>query len=235
VTAAKKTLPFENIAELMEQLGNIPTRRVRLEPPPGKATERDVIAIQNRTNRQFELVDGVLVEKAVGFLESTFACDLIALLKVFVDRHDLGFLAGEAGAVRLMPGLVRIPDVSFISWDQLPTKERPTGPIADLAPALTVEVLSEGNTQAEMDRKVREYFLSGTRLVWLVDANARTVQVYTAPDQSVVLTEDQALDGGDVLPGLSLPLRQVFAGAPQPKPGAKKGQRRRRPPRRKPG
>ena len=58
-----------------------------------------------------------------------------------------------------MPGLVRLPDISFISWDQVPTRHCPPDPIAGLAPALAVEVLSKGNTKREMDRKVREYFL----------------------------------------------------------------------------
>src|SRR4029077_15787237 len=127
-----------------------------------------VIRIQDRTNRSYELVEGVLVEKVMGVLESSLACDLIRLLGNHVDPHDLGFLTAPDGAVRLMPGLVRIPDISFISWDQLPKRERPTDPIADLAPALAVEVLSKGNTRREMDRKVREYFLCGVRLVWLV-------------------------------------------------------------------
>src|SRR5262249_2893080 len=154
----------------------------------------------------------VLVEKAMGFLESSLACDLIILLGTFLEHSKLGFLTGPDGAVRLMPRLVRIPDISFISWKQLPTHERPQDLIPDLAPALAVEVLSKGNTQKEMARKVREYFRCGVQLVWLVDEKQRTVQVFTAPDQSVVLSEERTLDGGDVLPGLRLPLRRIFAG-----------------------
>jgi hypothetical protein len=56
------------------------------------------------------------VEKIMSFPESTLACDLIKLLGYFLDQYDLGFLAGPDGAVRLMPGLVRIPDVPFVSW-----------------------------------------------------------------------------------------------------------------------
>jgi Uma2 family endonuclease len=130
--------------------------------------------------------------------------------------------------MRLLPGLIRIPDIAFISWDQLPKRERPTDPIAGLAPYLAVEVLSKGNTKREMDRKVREYFLSGVRLVWLVTLASRTVQVYTALDQSKTLTENQVLDGGDVLPGLALPLRRIFAEVPAPKkPAGKRGKPRR--------
>ena len=69
--------------------------------------------------------------------------------------------------LKLMPRLVRIPDVSFISWDQLPAHEYPNDPIPELHPDIAVEVLSEGNTEEEMRRKVKEYFFAGTRLVWL--------------------------------------------------------------------
>jgi Uma2 family endonuclease len=125
-----------------------------------------------------------------------------------------------------MPRLVRIPDVSFVSWDRLPKREVPADPIPDLAPDLAVEVLSEGNTEKEMQRKLKEYFLAGVRLVWYVDPRTRTVEVYSAPDQRTVLMEQQTLTGGDVLPGLALPLRQVFARMPRP---AEKPARRREP------
>jgi Uma2 family endonuclease len=206
---------FDTIAELLEQLGSISPQRVRLNPLPGKATERDLIKLHERTNRLYELVDGTLVEKVMGFPESCLTVDLLYLLKHFLKQRDLGVLAGADGTMRLMPGLVRIPDISFTRWERLPGRQRPTEPIAGLAPDLAVEVLSEGNTPGEMKRKLKEYFLSGVRLVWFVDPEPRTVQVFTAPDQSTTLTEEQTLDGGDVLPGLSLPVRQIFAEVPR--------------------
>lgn len=232
MSAAPKAARFDNLAEMLNQLG-VAARRIRAYPPPGKATEKDVVAILDRTNRLYELVDGVLVEKIMSFPESALTCDLIKMLGVFLDQNPLGFLTGPDGAIRLMPGLVRIPDISFISWEDLPKRERPTDAIAGLAPALAVEVLSKGNTRREMDRKVREYFLCGVRLVWLVSLSLRTVQVYSGPDQSTTLAEDQTLDGGTVLPGLALPLRRLFAEVPvQPKSG---GRRKRGKPRRSNG
>ncbi len=227
MSAVPKPVRFDNIGEMMKQLG-VSARRIRAYPPPGQATEKDVIRIHDCTDRLYELVDGVLVEKIMSFPESALTCDMIWMMREFLDRHPLGFLTGPDGAVRLMPGLVRIPDISFISWDDLPKRQRPTDPIAGLAPALAVEVLSKGNTKREMDRKVREYFLCGVRLVWLVSLTARSVRVYTAPDQSVTLTEEQTLTGGDVLPGLALPLRRVFAEIPAPTKPAGKGKKPRR-------
>src|SRR5262249_4389072 len=201
-----------SLAELLEQLGDINPRRVRATPPPGTATEQDVIDIRARERRLYELVDGVLVEKVVGFPESTLACDLIKLLGIFLDQNPIGFLAGMDGAVRLMPGLVRIPDISFVSWGQLPPRRRPTEPIPNLAPALAAEILSEANTRAAMARKVKEYFVSGVGVVWLLDPRKRTIRVYSAPDESVLFREGQTIDGGEVLP---LPVAQVFAGLPR--------------------
>lgn len=199
------------VAELLKKLGGIPAERVLLDPPPGSATEKDVLEVERREGRICELVDGVLVEKAMGLAESSLALKIAFFLQLFLERKKLGFLGGADGTLRLWPGLVRIPDVSFISWDQLPNRKLPEKAIPDLYPDLAVEVISRKNTKAEIDRKLHEYFRSGTRLAWAVDPRKRTVRVYTSPDQFHLLTEDQNLDGGDVLPGLSLPLREVFA------------------------
>ncbi len=199
------------IADLLKKLGNIPPERVHLNPPLGSATEKDVLEMERRTKRICELVDGVLVEKTLGVEESFVAFWLGYLLNRFLAEHKLGFLAGADGPFRLWPGLVRIPDISFVSWDQLPNRKIPKKPIPDLHPDLAVEVLSRKNTKAEIDRKLHEYFHSGTRLAWIIDPRKRNVRVHTAPEQFQLLTEDQILDGGDVLPGLSLPLREVFS------------------------
>jgi Uma2 family endonuclease len=202
---------WKTVADLLKQLGDIPPERIHLDPTPGTATEKDVLEIERREGRTCELVDGVLVEKAMGLQESFLAMWLGYLLNQFLAKHTIGFVAGADGTLRLWPGLVRIPDVCFISWDQLPKRKIPKKPIPDLYPDLAVEVLSRKNTKAEIDRKLQEYFRSGTRLAWVVDPRKRTVRVHTAPDQFRLLTEDQSLDGGDVLPGLSLSLRDVFA------------------------
>jgi Uma2 family endonuclease len=195
----------------LKKLGGIHAERVQLDPPPGTATEKDILAIEQREGRLCELVEGTLVEKTMGWTESLLAGWLIHLLYLFLDKHDLGILTGEQGPFRLWPGLVRMPDVAFISWDQLPNRKIPKKAIPDLYPDLAVEVLSRKNTKAEIDRKLHEYFRSGTRLAWVVNPRKRCVSVYTAPDQFRLVKEDQSLDGGDVLPGLNLPLRDVFA------------------------
>jgi len=129
----------------------------------------------------------------------------------FADERDLGIVAGADGTLRLFPQQVRIPDVSFVCWERLPDRRLPSEPIPHLAPDLAVEVISEGNTREEMERKLREYFQAGVRLVWYVYPKNRAVRVYTDLDNMTELTDDANLDGGEVLPGFQLPLVQLFA------------------------
>jgi Uma2 family endonuclease len=198
------------IGELLKRLGDIPGSRVRLHPTPGTATEKDVTEILDGENRLFELVDGTLVEKPIGYEESAVACLIIMALSNFVRPRKLGIVTGPDGTIKLFAGLVRIPDVAFASWDRFPDRKRPKVAVPHLAPDLVVEVLSKGNTRAEMSRKLWEYFAAGVRLVWLVDPRKRTVRVHTSVEQSVVLKEGQSLDGGDVLPGFTLSLKELF-------------------------
>ena len=214
VTAVETT---ETVADLLGRLGGIHAQRVLLRPAPGTAREEDLLYAHVHLGRLCELVDGVLVEKAIGYFESLLAGVLIQLLRNFLDRQPLGIVAGPDGMMRLTQGLVRIPDISFVSWGRLPGHRVPHEPIPHLAPDLAVEVISEGNTPAEMRRKVAEYFAAGVRLVWLVYPETRTAEVFTAPDRMLRIGEDGTLDGGDVIAGFALSMREWFARA-DPRP-----------------
>jgi Uma2 family endonuclease len=134
-----------------------------------------------------------------------------AILRAFVIPRDLGFVTGPDGPMRLLPGLVRLPDVAFVAWTTVPGGRVPGEAIPDLAPDLAVEVLSASNTEKEMAIKRGHYFRAGVRLVWIIDPSDRTARVYTAPDRFTALDASGSLDGGDVLPGFALPLRDLFA------------------------
>jgi len=199
-------------ADLVERFGAVPLSRIRHDPAPGTATERDVIEIHDREDRLYELVDGVLMEKTVGTYESYLAGVLTHLLWGFVRAKDLGIVLPADGMMRLAPGLVRIPDVSFISWERLPGRKVPREPIADLSPDLAVEVISKGNTPEEMERKLADYFSAAVRQVWYVyHTPRREVRVYAAAEECSVVSERETLDGGPVLPGFILPLERLFA------------------------
>ncbi len=196
---------------LIERLGGIPLNRVLSQPAPGLATEPDLIEAQRKYDRLYELVDGNLVEKGIGFAESLLAGALIEVLREFVIPRNLGLVSTPDGMFRLFGGLVRIPDVAFTSWARLADRKVPRTPIPSLVPDLVVEILSESNTRAEMERKRGEYFSSGVRLVWEVDPETRTVAVY-CPDGTVeILGPSQWLDGKDVLPGFTLDLAEFFS------------------------
>jgi Uma2 family endonuclease len=201
---------FDTFSELWESLGQIPLERIRLQPPPGTATEEDVICAEARYNRLCELIDGTLVEKTVGFYESRVAGLIFHDLEDFAQEHDLGFVIGADGMLRVEPRQVRLPDVAFFSWAHFPDRTLPGGQILDQVPDLAVEVLSPRNTKGEMQRKRREYFLGGCRLVWLVDPVKKSARVYTAPDESRLVRETGKLDGGDVLPGFEVRLADLF-------------------------
>jgi len=213
-TVLQSVFPTEwTVADMLTHLGGIPLERIRMVPPPGMATEADVLQAKSRFHRICELIDGVLVEKTMGYYESFLAVEIAHLLKLFLQQHDLGIVLGEAGTLRILPGQVRIPDVCFLRWEQFPNRELPREPVPALAPDLAVEVLSEGNTEAEMRRKLHDYFTAGVRLVWYVDPRTKTARSYTAEDQCVELGEQQSLTGGEVLPGFELPLGELFAKA----------------------
>jgi len=201
---------LSTVADLLENLGGVPTHRVLLNPAPGTARERDVLKSYSRDRRLCELVDGVLVEKAMGYYEAYLAGLLIQALNNFLDKNDIGIVAGADGMVRLAEGLIRIPDISFIRWERLPGKNVPRDPIAGLAPDLAVEILSKTNTRREMKRKLEEYFRAGVQMAWLLDHEKQTVEVYTSPQEKVVVSEGGNLTGGGVLPGFSLDLSDFF-------------------------
>jgi Uma2 family endonuclease len=200
--------PVRTMADLLHRLGDISPARVRLNPVPGTATVADLL---NPENEGCELIDGTLVEKAVGWEESFLAIWLATLLNQFVIPRNLGAVTGEAGLMELPGGPVRGPDVAFTSWDRMANRARPSDPVPELAPDLAVEVLSASNTPGEMARKRDEYFRAGVRLVWEIDPRARTVRAYTAAGRFTDLTANDTLTGDPVLPGFTLPLAHLFA------------------------
>ncbi len=206
------TIPMaKTLADILAEIGDVPLDRVRGFPPLGTATEADVIRERESPERRLcELIDGILVEKAMGAKESILACELIRLLGNHVQAHRLGVILGPDGMLRLFPGLVRIPDVSFIPWTQIPGRRWPNTPIPEIPPDLAVEVLSPSNTSGEIRRKIREYFQSGTRLIWVVDPKKLTARIYTAPESSQAVGKSGSLDGGEVLPGFQLSLPKLF-------------------------
>lgn len=205
-----------SLADLQRHLGDVPANRIRLFPPPGTATIEDALALADHEDIHCELVDGVLVEKDMASFESILAGILIYLLNQYLETRPLGVVSGEGGQLRILPRAMRIPDVSFISWDRFPHRTLPTDAVYEVAPDLAVEVISAGNTEGEMALKLREYFQAGVRLVWYIEPRTRTARIFTALDQMQSIDEQGVLDGLDVLPGFQLRLGELFQRVPRP-------------------
>lgn len=201
----------ETLADWLAALGDIPPSRIVFSGHPGPATEDDVLALCNAADKRLcELIDGVLVEKAIGSPESMLASLLLSKLHEFVETHNLGVVLGADGLIRLFAGRIRMPDISIFLWDRVPGDEALNDPIFRFAPNLAVEVLSPSNTVKEMDKKRDDYFSAGVQRVWEVSLPEQCVRVYSSADSCETLTTAEALRGEPVLPGFALPVKALF-------------------------
>lgn len=130
-------------------------------------------------------------------------------MNMHVMAHQLGYVTGaDAGFYLSSAKRIRRPDTAFISYARAVTLD---GVEFDSAPDLAVEVVSPDE---DIFKKVTEYLRSGTRQVWAVYVEDRMVYVMKLNDQGAIislpLTDADTLDGGDVLPGFALPVREIF-------------------------
>ena len=200
------------LADLLEELGGVGPDRVILTPAPGTATEADVIRLARGLRKRLcELIDGTLVEKAIGFreclVETNRACDLLRAVR----ETKAGVVVGAGAAVRLLPGRVRVPDGAYYSWDRLPGRRIPEEPVPGTVPDLAFDVVRPGNTAAEMERKRADYFRAGVRVAWEINVRDRIVTTYSHPDRPMILHGADTLNAGIMLPQFRMPVADVFA------------------------
>ncbi|MGH9173020.1 MAG: Uma2 family endonuclease, partial [Vicinamibacterales bacterium] len=160
----------------------------------------------------YELDKGALVRLPMSSHRSSrTAIRIASRLEQFVEAHALGTVAGADGAYILIsdPYTVRIPDVSFDRADRLPPDDT-WEKFLDLAPDLAVEVVSASDSANDVHEKVLEYLDAGVHLVLVVHPIQRTVTVYSPGRVAHVLGENDILDGGDLLPGFTLAVADIF-------------------------
>ena len=159
-----------NVEELIAHLG-VPPRRIRLQPPPGQATEDDVIVARPLC----ELIDGVLVEKAVGFWESRLAVLLAHYVESYLDDNDVGFTLGEGGMQRVAFGQVRLPDLSFYLWSRFPNRELTKNILLEVQPVILLHCRSERLCNSEFSERTK------------LSRNRRVLQLLEEPKQHLLL------------------------------------------------
>ncbi len=175
------------------------------------ATEFWQMAANFADDRRYELVEGEIVEMAPSSPENTIiAARILVFLFNHVESHNLGYVSGADGGYTLSLENVRIPDVAFISKERSPSIPKKF----DVAPNLAVEVISPSESPRKINDKTALYLNSGTELVWNVYPEDKVVEVWQdAQDGGMkvhTLDINGALDGGDVLPGFSLPVKNIF-------------------------
>ena len=162
-----------------------------------------------------ELVNGEVIEMPpVGGEHGEATSGIHWYLFDHVKRHGGGkVLVGDVGFVLQLPNdpeRVRAPDVAFVAHPRLPEGRLPQGFLSG-PPDLAVEVLSHTDNPMDVQQKIRDYLDAGTRLVWLVAPQPKTVTIYRANGSAQLLRDHEVLTGEDVLPGLTIPLTEIFA------------------------
>ena len=162
---------------------------------------------------RWELIDGEPVEMTPSADESSsIGATIIVLLGTFVRPRGLGRLYSSDGGFVLFPDrpTVRVPDAAFVRAERMPQgQERKCFP--RLAPDLVVEVLSPSDRTSDVVVKLEMYQEAGVPLIWLVDSEKTTITVIASGKSTKVLQSGDTLDGGDVLPGFSVPVAEIFA------------------------
>jgi Uma2 family endonuclease len=159
-----------------------------------------------------ELVRGERrVMAPAGYDHGRIESKLAYALSHFVVQRSLGaVLTSDTGFLLARnPDTVRAADVTFLRRERVEPPNR-SGPYYPGPPDLAVEIVSPTDRTGEIDEKVQDWLDHGCQVVWLVNPKWRTVTVYRSRTDIKVLTEADTLDEAALLPGFSLPVRQVF-------------------------
>ena len=179
-------------------------------PPAPLLTIEDVLAMPD--NEDYELIDGVLKERAMSNASENVAAKVVLAL-----GPSLEALGGEvfANGPRLplwprRPNHFVKPDVSYYAPDQFEGDSYPDGPTLPIPPALVVEVISPGDRSGDIAAKIADYLDAGVRLLWVVYPDQRQVHVYQPGKRVEFVQDGEELTGGDVLPGFRCDLARLM-------------------------
>ena len=178
---------------------------------PKLLTAEDLLRLDSKGVKG-ELIRGRLCETmSAGVKHGEVASNFVGELRNFVRPRRLGRVIGTDTGVLIErdPDTVREPDVMFISSERMPLTVRPDG-YSEIIPDIVVEVKSPSDSVAEVNDKARMWRDCGVPLVWAAYPETRTIDVHRADGAIITLYEDDVLDGGEILPGFSVPVRDIF-------------------------
>ena len=160
---------------------------------------------------RYELVRGELIQMAPpGLVHGRFTLRVARHLADYVEVEGLGAVYAETGfRLAFEPDTVRAPDASFISRERLDEIGETDGYWPG-APDLVVEVISPNDRYTEVEAKVAEWLAAGARMVIVVNPRRRSVRVHRSPTDVDDLVEGDSIEGGDVVPGWSMPVSGLF-------------------------
>jgi Uma2 family endonuclease len=163
--------------------------------------------------KYLELVRGEIVEhRPPGFLQGMLAANLGACLWNWCQANNGGYPGVESGFVlERNPDTVRGPDVFYVRRERV-TALKQMRAFADFAPDLAVEIVSPGDAGEAIVDKVEQYLSAGTAQVWVVYPDRKSVHVHTPGGTTQRLSNADTLTGGELLPGFSVSLTDLFAG-----------------------
>jgi Uma2 family endonuclease len=156
-----------------------------------------------------ELVDGLIEPlTSSSATEAAILARLASALGTFAVTHNLGRVITHGDGFMLLPDTVRIPSIGFISAPRVLDPSQ--NGYYPGAPDLAVEIITSGDEVNAVRYKVLQLLDAGTPLLWVVYPTLNVVDVFRSVNTVQIMTIDDTLDGGDVLPGFALPLRTLF-------------------------
>jgi Uma2 family endonuclease len=173
----------------------------------------EVAALPENADKRLELVNGVIVEIPLSSKVNTVLGGAISFfISLFVRGKKLGVVTASSGGYQIDARNVLFPSVAFITTSRIGGKD---GLVFSGAPDLAVEVISPSESERRVSKRVRLYLNAGGRLVWAVYPDEREIEVYHRAENGALLmqtlTEADTLTAGDVLPGFSVSVHEVFA------------------------
>lgn len=185
---------------------------VTAEPARKAWTEEELQALPD-DGFNYEVVDGELVMSPKNnYQHETICARLFAALYSFNLTHRLGAVRGSSAGYWMVNRNCRAPDISFIPRARLESLNFKTSAKKFFpgAPDLAVEILSPDNTRSEIDRRLRDFFASGTQIVWIINPETESAEVCHSLTQRRLIGPGGELDGGALLPGFRYPLADLF-------------------------